>query len=434
MKIKTFFDDEFRLYSIADCVRSIPSVIDGFKPSQRKCIYGMVLRGENAGEIKVAQLSGKVSEVTDYHHGENSLNETIVGLAQDYPGSNNLNYFLPNGQFGSRLSSEASAPRYIFTELSSAFRKIFKKEDDIILNYLESDGQKIEPEYYIPILPNLLINGSRGMGTGYATYILKHNPVDLKNNILTILRGDEPEPILPWYRGFTGEIYANGEQIINTGTYEFINTTKMCITELPIGTYLEDFKQHLFKLQDTGLIKDFENKSTESGFRFIINVPRTTTQLSHTDILTKFKLISRDTQNLTAWTETGHIKVFENVQEIIDHFVEFRLNKYEERRLKMLELLNIDLTWLEEKRRFIEFYIENSKDISNKSKKELEQLLTDNGFISISRLLDIRIYNLTKDDISKLDQQIEKTKKEIMVLEKTNRIKMYIKDLESLEL
>jgi DNA topoisomerase-2 len=433
MKLKTFFDDEFRLYSIADCVRSIPSVIDGFKPSQRKCIYGMLVRGENAGEGKVAQLSGHVSAVSQYHHGENSLNETLIGLAQDYTGSNNLNYLKPNGQFGSRLSSEASAPRYIFTELSSSFRKIFKKEDDIILNYLEEDGDKIEPDFYLPIIPNILINGARGMGTGYATHILKHNPLEIRDNIVSILKRQTPNPILPWYRGFKGTVTAVENQITNTGCYEIVNSTTIRITELPIGVYLDDYKKHLFKLQDSGLIKDFDNNSTELSFDFIVSVPRATTQLTHEEIIAKFKLSSRDTQNLTAWTETGHIKVFEDVQEIIEHFVEFRLGKYEERRKKLIELLTVDLEWMVEKRRFIEFYLNHSKDIANKSKKELEQLLVDNRFVNISKLLDIRIYNLTKDDISKLETQIDKTTKDIELLNKTNCVKLYIKDLESLD-
>lgn len=434
MKLKTFFDDEFRLYSIADCVRSIPSVIDGFKPSQRKCIFGMIMRGENAGEIKIAQASGYISQISDYHHGENSLNETLVGLAQDYTGSNNLNYLKPNGQFGSRLSSEASAPRYIFTEFTDAFRKIFKKDDDIILNYLDSDGQKVEPEYYIPIIPNILINGARGMGTGYATRILKYNPMDLRDNILAILKGQAPKPLLPWYRGFKGTITSDEGQIINTGCYEIINTTTIRITELPIGVYLDDYKKLLFKLQDNGLIKDFENNSTEQSFDFLLNVPRTTTQLTHNEIINKFKLVGRDSQNLTAWTETGHIKVFEDVDEIIEHFIEFRLSKYEERRNKLISILTADLDLMNEKRRFIEYYLDNSKDIASKNKKELEQLLLDQGFVSISKLLDIRIYNLTKDDIAKLESQIEKTTKEVEALKKTTSVKMYVKELEALDI
>jgi DNA topoisomerase-2 len=433
MKLKTFFDEEFRLYSIADCVRSIPSVIDGFKPSQRKCIYGMISRGENAGEGKVAQLSGHISAVSQYHHGENSLNETLVGLAQDYTGSNNLNYLKPNGQFGSRLSSEASAPRYIFTELSESFRKIFKREDDIILNYLEDDGERIEPDYYLPILPNILINGARGMGTGYATHFLKYNPMDLRDVIVSVIKGTEPKAILPWYRGFKGTVTAVDNQITNTGCYEIVNTTTIRITELPIGVYLDDYKKHLFKLQDAGVIKDFDNNSTEKTFDFLVNVPKTTTQLTHEVIINKFKLSSRDTQNLTAWTETGHIKVFEDVQEIIEHFIEFRLGKYEERRNKLIEILTTNLELMTEKRRFIEFYINNSKDIATKNKKELEQILVDNNFVNITKLLDIRIYNLTKDDIAKLESQIEKTTKDVETLKKTTCVKMYLKELESLD-
>lgn len=434
MKVKDFFDNEFKQFSIADCIRSIPSVVDGFKPSQRKCIFGMIKRGENAGEIKVAQVSGYISQVSDYHHGEASLNETIVGLAQNYTGSNNINYFKPNGQFGSRLSSESSAPRYIFTEFTDNFRKIFKKEDDIILNHLDSDGQSIEPDYYLPILPNILINGARGMGTGYATHILKYNPIELKENILALLSGKEPQQLMPWYNGFKGTISMNGDQVLNIGVYEIVNSTTIRVTELPIGIYQDDYKAHCIKLQELGLIKDVDDRSTESSFDYIFNVPRTTTQLPHDAILTKFKLIGKDTQNLTAWTEDGFIKVFKQVQDIIDYFVAFRLEKYEERRIKLLEILNEELVWLSEKRRFINWYIENSKLFSSKSKKELEQLLTENNFNHINDLLDIRLYHLTKDDIFKLDKNIERIEKDIQALEKTNCIKMYKKELAELEI
>jgi DNA topoisomerase-2 len=154
-------------FSMYDVLRSIPSLCDGLKPSQRKVIFGMFKRNFSQ-EIKVAQLGAVVSELTAYHHGETSLFGTIINMAQDYPGSNNINLLNPNGQFGSRTQSgkDAASPRYIFTELSEITKNIYNKDDFEIIDYLEDDGQKIEPKFYIPILPMVLINGAQGIGTG----------------------------------------------------------------------------------------------------------------------------------------------------------------------------------------------------------------------------------------------------------------------------
>jgi DNA topoisomerase-2 len=435
MKVQEFFNNEFIHFSIYDCQRSIPSVIDGFKISQRKCIYGLIKRGENAGEAKVAQLSGSIASVSNYHHGEDSLNTTLVGMARNYAGSNNLNYLIPSGQFGSRLDKESAAPRYIFTEFSPDFRKIFKKDDDIILEYLMDDGEQIEPKFYVPILPNVLINGATGVGTGFASTILNYNPEYLRKNILSLLDTKFTSvELLPWYRGFKGQIVKDESKFIVTGCYEIVAPNKIHITELPIGVFNDGYKKVLFKLQDDGFIKDFKNTSTEESFDFLITTVKPIDKLTHEEIVKKFKLETSQSQNLTLWDENGKIKVFENVNQIVKHFVDFRLQKYDERRIKQLELLTADLNWSIEKQRFIQFYIENSKMFSSKSKKELESMLMFEGFEFVDRLMDIRIYNLTKDDIDKLNTSIDKLNKEIAGLNKMTAVKMYIKELEELKL
>jgi DNA gyrase/topoisomerase IV subunit A len=213
-----------------------------------------------------------------------------------------------------------------------------------------------------------------------------------------------------------------------------VNTTTIKITELPIGYFLDDYKKILFKLQDDGIIKDFENHSTDSTFEFLVNVPRTTTTLNHEELISKFKLTSKMTQNFTLWSADNHIRVFDDAQEIINYFVEFRLSKYEERRLKLMQIYNAQYDWLCEKKKFIEWYIVNSKIFSSKNKKELVELLSDNGFINIQDLLEIKLYNLTKDDITKLENNIIKIENDIAALAKTNAAKMYKKELNDLKL
>lgn len=204
--ITDFINKELIQYSRQDCIRSIPSMIDGLKPSQRKVLYGCFKRNLTK-EIKVIQLSGYISENVLYHHGEQSLNQTIVSMAQDFVGSNNINYLVPNGQFGTRImgGKDSASPRYIYTYLHPISRYIFKEEDEPLLTQQEEEGMKIEPKQYLPILPTVLINGATGIGTGWSTTICNHNPIEVTDRLIDKLKGTgKTQPLQPWYRGFTG--------------------------------------------------------------------------------------------------------------------------------------------------------------------------------------------------------------------------------------
>ena len=178
---ETFIDKELIHFSTYDNERSIPNLMDGLKISLRKILYAAFKKRLN-NEIKVAQFSGYVSEHSGYHHGEASLNAAIVGLAQDFVGSNNINLLSPKGQFGTRLmgGKDAASERYIFTELNDPLtRLIFRKADDQILDYLQDDGETVEPIYYVPIIPMILVNGGKGIGTGFSSDIMCYNPIQI---------------------------------------------------------------------------------------------------------------------------------------------------------------------------------------------------------------------------------------------------------------
>ena len=167
-----FINKDLIWFSIADNIRSIPNVIDGLKPSQRKVLYACKKRKNT--EIKVSQISGYISNETSYHHGEQSLMSTIINMAQNYIGSNNINLLEPIGQFGTRLmgGKDSASPRYIFTKLTPIAYKIFEDNDNSLLAYKEDDGTYIEPAYYVPVIPFILVNGADGIGTGYSTWYL----------------------------------------------------------------------------------------------------------------------------------------------------------------------------------------------------------------------------------------------------------------------
>lgn len=433
-----FFNTAFKDFSLYDNVRSIPRLTDGLKPSQRKAIYGTLNRGENAGLMQVERLSSFVAAVTDYHHGVGSLASTIVGMAVNYPGSNNCNLFVPEGQFGSRLTADSAAHRYIETKLSPYFRTLFPKADDQILEHHETDGEKIEPKTYAPLLPMVLINGAQGTGTGHACLILSYKPSEIRDACLAILAGKKLAAggLTPWFNGFTGTVSRNPEtgQVMVTGKMEIVNSTTIKISELPVGTYLDQYKDHLNKLEDAEFIKDYEDRSTEAGFDFTITVPRSTTALSIDELYKKFKLVSRDTENFTVWGIDGILRRFESVEALVEAFVPWRLSMMETRRQFIIVATEADISWAETRVRFINFYLKNAQVFRNTGKKELVELLLKNNFAEYDRLLSMAIWHLTKDKIAELEKELEALNKELLRLRSDTANAMYVRELKQLQL
>lgn len=425
--IKDLFSTDVRSFSIYDCQRSLPSGIDGMKPAMRKIVFGM-LKKFPSQEIKVSLAAAGIQEISAYHHG--SLEGTVVNMAQSFTGSNNVPYLEDIGQFGSRISPAASASRYIFTKLSESFRKIFLKDDDNILRYLEDDGMSIEPEYYLPIIPTVLLNGSDGMGTGFACRILSYNPLDLVAACEEVVkRGKLKEDLTPWYRGFTGTIEKNAQQTVFTGVYSIENTTTMVISELPIGSFTQKYREVLNDLEDKNIVKSYVDNSSEEKTEFVVTCPRETLRKTHDELLKTFKLVSRDTENFTVWNESGKLRKFDSAKQLIEWFVTFRLHKYEERRLKLIEESQNRLDVMHERAKFIRYYLDNSAWFSKSAKADIIDRLTSLGFTRIDDLMSIRVYNLTGDQIEDLKAKIVAEELNRDRLNATTAKELYLKDL-----
>lgn len=256
-----------------DVQRSIPSAIDGFKPTQRKILF-CALKRKLKSDIKVAQLAGYISEHAAYHHGEVSLEGAIVGMAQDYVGANNMKLLVPSGQFGTRLEGgkDAAASRYIYTRLNNPLtRATFHPHDDPLLEYQNEEGKWIEPKVYIPVIPMVLVNGAAGIGTGWSTFMPNHNPRDVIDNCRRYIKkfvekkeGAEDLKLLrPWYRGFTGEITGKegGKRFETWGVVEDSaeagEEDVAVITELPISKWTQQYKEQLLtkmKASESGIL------------------------------------------------------------------------------------------------------------------------------------------------------------------------------------
>ena len=426
-----FINKDLVWFSVADNVRSIPCVVDGLKPSQRKVVYACRLRQNT--EIKVSQLAGFISTKTAYHHGEASLMGTIINLAQNFLGSNTYNLLSPKGQFGTRLmgGKDAASPRYIFTKLSEHCTKLFMKDDDAVLSYLDDDGLKIEPKYFVPTLPLILINGGDGIGTGYSSSVPCFNPEDVKRAIVSVLKDETPSEIHPWYPGFKGTIVKTAEgNYTVTGAYN-VKHTWLEITELPVGKWTNDYKEFLDSLVDTKIV-NYENHSTEDIVLFKIRM--NTNGLTHDKIIKDFKLSTHiSTTNMHLFDENGNIKKYQCPLEIIRDFVSVRMRYYDMRKEHQLKRMRNELNVLANKMRFIKMIVDEELVVYKKKKTDIMTELRRHKFSTIDNaydyLLKMEIYNLTQEKIDELRAHHDKVKKSLNDLENTTITEMWMKDI-----
>ncbi|GKY92387.1 hypothetical protein MPSEU_000209600 [Mayamaea pseudoterrestris] len=355
-----FINKEMIHFSHADNLRSLPSVIDGLKPSQRKVLYACFKRKLNS-EMKVAQLSGYCAEHTAYHHGEVSLQSTIIGMAQDFVGSNNINLLEPRGQFGTRLGggADAASPRYIFTQLSPVARLLFPEEDDVLLTYLEDDGQVIEPEFFCPIIPLLLVNGCQGIGTGWSTFIPPHNPRDLLDYVRVKLdKTEQVPPLRPYARGFRGAIAENpnGSGFISIGAAQKASDTTVVVNELPLGVWTNVYKAQLIKMRDRGEIQHFKEEHTSSQVKFEIQLKRVQLNRMMDSGLEHVLKLKRSlpTTNMNAFDSVNRLRKFHSAENIVDEYFPVRLSLYRDRRSVLESEYKHASAILQNKARFIE--------------------------------------------------------------------------------
>ena len=235
-------------FSNSDNMRSLPSICDGLKPSQRKVVFASFLRKLDKDEVKVSQLAGYTSDKSAYHHGEVSLQGTIINMAQNFIGSNNINILMPNGQFGTRRmgGKDSASARYLHTMFNKISQKIFRKEDEHIYQHIIDDGHVVEPINYSPIVPMVLVNGSEGIGTGFSTNIPCFNPISIVNSIYKRMDGKEFKELVPWYRGFKGTIKKLNEKSYEScGVFKIVSGNKIHIKEIPVGMWTQNYRDHL---------------------------------------------------------------------------------------------------------------------------------------------------------------------------------------------
>jgi len=450
---KEFIKKEMIHFSKYDCERSIPNIMDGMKTSQRKILYSSFKR-RLMTEIKVAQFAGYVSEHSSYHHGEQSLNGAIVNMAQDFVGSNNINLLEPKGQFGTRIQGgkDSASERYIYTKLNRITREIYKESDDAILEYINDDGSIVEPVYYAPIIPMILVNGSKGIGTGFSTDIMCYNPLMIIDYLQRVIKNKPTDDMefLPYYKGFQGTIEKiNESKCIIKGNYN-VKGNKVNITELPIGTWTDDYKEFIEKLMEGDkskktLIKDYNDISTDQTIDITITFhPGVVDDLlkkvsDDTNGLEKYLKLytTRTTTNMHMFDENEKLKKFEGVKDIIDYFIQIRLELYVKRKENLLKTLEKEVMILKNKKRFITEILKDIIDLRGKKKKDLILMLEKSKYDKQEEdykyLIQLPMDSVTEENVKHLNMVEEKKSNELKELNDSIPSNMWFQELEILK-
>jgi DNA topoisomerase II len=487
-----FVNDELIHFSIADNIRSIPSVMDGLKPSQRKILWAALKRNLTA-EIKVAQLAGYVSETAAYHHGEASLMGAIIGMAQNFVGSNNLNLLSPNGQFGSRLmgGEDAASPRYIFTALEPIVRTLVKREDDAILEYMDDDGQRVEPVNYLPVVPLLLVNGALGIGTGFSTTVIPYNPRDVVAALRARLAGTKAtlscEQLTPWWFGFRGSVVggADTKSWTTRGTYVFEDddSATVRITELPVGTWSNDYRAFLEQMlvdqeeakaafaaaskkrdkgeavtekalkKPTTWLLGYKEACNDVDVDFVLQMDPDayhTARAYPAEFEARFKLTgSHKTTNMVAFTAEGRIHRYESVGEILEEFYGVRLAAYGRRKAHELARMREEIRELDARLVFVRAVVDRRLVVANAEDADLLAGLKALGLPALSNkgaavpaaddlsgydyLLRMRVDRLKASAVAELEGEVAKAKAAEAALAAATIESLWLRDLEEFE-
>ena len=463
-----FIGREMIHFSKYDCDRSIPNLVDGLKTSLRKILFTAFKR-RLTNEIKVAQFSGSVSEISCYHHGESSLNGAIVGMAQNFVGSNNINILEPRGQFGTRLQGgdDSASERYIHTNLNKLTRSLFPEADDGVLKYLDDDGTPVEPIYYAPIIPMILVNGSKGIGTGFSTDIMCYDPLTIIQYIEMAIKDIEDKPkLVPYYEGFKGSITPiDDSKWLFKGCYEIISNKEVRVTELPIGTWTDDYKKHIEDLiqgdtkttkagtktkkksSTSSVIKDYTDMSTDVlvdiTIKFSTNeIEKLKTKETEYGCNALEKLLklytTRTTTNMHVFDEKEKLRKFDTPEQLIDHYVGVRMHTYVVRRNHQINVLEREAMVLSNKARFISEVLDDKVDLRRKKKDVVTAMLSKAGYDVVDDdsdykyLVRLPMDSVTEENAKRIMNERDGKLSELNALKKKSEKDIWLYELQRL--
>lgn len=433
-------------YSHYSNERNIPSVLDGFKPVQRKALYTF-LEGNITADVKVAQVAARVAARTMYHHGEASLVETVVGMAQDHVGISNLNLLRPEGQFGSRLDppSVHSAARYIFTGLDPVTRALFPKADDAVLTYCEDEGVRIEPVVFLPVIPMVLVNGAFGIGTGWSTSVPMFDPLALVEVMRAWIRAPSserdavlrelcaPQTLMPWFDGFKGRVeYLESRGVYRTHGIYTEEAGRVHITELPVGTWTHAYVEDVEKRLCPSPVSSIDKQWTDSSVDMVLHCDPGAVPTP--DALNMWSEVR--VSNMHLYNADGKLTHYRTVADIVAEYAPRRLALYETRRLYGVDVLQKELDVLHAKHRFVSAVCSGELVLHRQSDESVEASLISLGVPrgddgTFDYLLSMSLKSTTATRLSKLEADMASTSAELERMKTVTPDSLWLADLDA---
>jgi len=440
VKVTDFFANEYVDYSSYDNLRKIASIIDGQKNASRKVLWTLIKKNIKS-EVKVSQLSSNIEQYTEYLHG--SIAGVLTNMGKDYAGTNNLPLVQKSGNFGTRFIKDPSATRYIYASGSKNLFNYFDKNDTKNLIHQSFEGDDIEPRFLIPTLPILLINGSEGaISSGFSQEILPRNPDEIKKIVLNKLDGGKRRAkMTPYYNGFKGVII-QGEthkQWLIKGCIARLSPNRVQISEIPTGNTLKGYTKFLDKLEDDKFISSYTDKSEDDKFLFEVKIPsKVLGKMTDDEVLSKLKLIKTVSENYTCINHLNKIQVFENVEEMVDAFIDVKNKFMEFRKDSLIQEYNEDFRIAESKYKFIKMVTEDKIVINKRKKDDIIKELYSIGdkFFEIDGKLDyllaMKITSLTKENMKELKESAKIAKQNLAELKSKTPQDLLIEDINSI--
>ena len=440
MNISEFLNNEYSDFALYSNYRAHPSFIDGLKNSGRKLVY--TIRKKNIkSSLKVTALTSEVVKAAGYLHGDASMCGTIVTRAQSFSGANNLPILTGEGSFGTRFIPEASAPRYIFAKPADYFDQLFVKADDGNLISQEFENAEIEPVFYVPVIPLLLVNGSTGIGKGFADDIAARDI----NNMITAVKAKldgkrlKKEWFVPSWHGFRGAVKELEPNVWEVRGLAEINGKKAIIDELPmvdnLGNFytLEKYRSLLKGLRDKGIIAKFIDYSDDDKFKFEVTLSADEAAKTKEKIFSNLGLVGKFTENLVCIGENNDIKDdFKSAEDIFNAYYAVKIVYLKKRLKSETARLEKEAQDLEETVRFIGEVIKDT--INMKAKKaDIEALMKRKKYVNIDKLISMPLYSITEDKAKEFKKKWDEKIKELEAYKLETPESIWKKDLVALE-
>lgn len=387
-----------KYFQLDNIQRKMPHIIDGLNPARRKILAGSLNKFRHSNtKLKVFQLGGYIAEKMFYHHGSDSLNKTIINMAQDFPGSRNIPLLLPIGQFGSYFGggSDAGSPRYIDTKLNKIITDLlFPAIDENLLEYNIIDGEIGEPKFFIPIIPLVLLEDVCLPSTGWKIEIYARDINQVIDNIKSLIKNENYKlKNMSYFKNkFKGREILNSSYNMLIGNYEIPEKTKdqVIITELPPRMWIENYIESLEKKDFIDEVID-ESSITNIKIKVIFKKGELNKLKDNYQSKNEFldyiednlKIYSKLSHCINLYTQKNTVMEFKNYTDIIRIWYDVRKDCYFKRIFREQILLKYKILITENIIRFIENH--ESYGISKKSDNIAIEILKSNEYIMINK-------------------------------------------------